>query len=109
MRLRVLALGIIVTTVFLAPAALPEPARAMHPCSTSIVGDLWGEGEVDSADAMAVLVHVAQTGYDHWCAPLDVDCDGIVTAVDALKILRYVADMPYQQAEPCPDIGSQLH
>jgi hypothetical protein len=38
----------------------------------------------------------------------DVDCSGEVTSVDALKILRFVADLPYTQTEPppCPDIGT---
>lgn len=37
----------------------------------------------------------------------DVDCNGDVNAVDALKILRQVAGLSVSQAEPCPDI-SQL-
>ncbi|HET9476398.1 MAG TPA: hypothetical protein VFP63_02795 [Dehalococcoidia bacterium] len=35
----------------------------------------------------------------------DVDCNGQVTAVDALKILRQVAGLSVTQTEPCPDIG----
>ncbi len=38
----------------------------------------------------------------------DVDCDGDVDAVDALKVLRYVAGLPVLQTEPCPDIGSTV-
>jgi hypothetical protein len=37
----------------------------------------------------------------------DVDCSNSVTSVDALKILRYVAELPVQQNEPCPDIGTE--
>ncbi len=29
-------------------------------------------------------------------------------AVDALGILRYVASLPVNQNEPCPDIGTPL-
>ena len=36
----------------------------------------------------------------------DVDCSGSVTFVDALKILRYVAQLPVSQTEPCPDVAA---
>ncbi len=36
----------------------------------------------------------------------DVDCDGDVDAVDALKELRHVAGLPISQVEPCHDIGA---
>ncbi len=36
----------------------------------------------------------------------DIDCNGKVDAVDALKLLRNVAGLPVSQSEPCPDIGS---
>jgi hypothetical protein len=37
----------------------------------------------------------------------DVDCNGgPPTAVDALKILRFVASLSVNQTEPCPDIGT---
>ena len=46
------------------------------------------------------------------CAPGltqgDVDCNGGVTSVDALKELRYVAQLSVSQAEPCPDIGTEV-
>lgn len=38
----------------------------------------------------------------------DVDCDGDVDAVDALKILQFVAGLPFGQSEPCPDLGTTL-
>jgi len=38
----------------------------------------------------------------------DVDCDGAVNAVDALKLLRHVVGLPVSQTEPCPDIGSTV-
>jgi hypothetical protein len=38
----------------------------------------------------------------------DVDCNGGVTSVDALKILRHITDMPVPQNEPCPNIGSEI-
>jgi hypothetical protein len=38
----------------------------------------------------------------------DVDCDGTVNAVDALKDLRYVVSLPVEQNEPCANIGAAL-
>jgi hypothetical protein len=38
----------------------------------------------------------------------DVDCDGDVDATDALKILQYLAGLPYSQNDPCPNIGEPL-
>lgn len=35
----------------------------------------------------------------------DVDCNGIVNSVDALKVLRFVAGLSVNQTEPCPDIS----
>jgi len=107
--LLVLLLAGLLAVAALASAPDPQPVRAMHPCmQPQVAGDLWGDGAVQSSDAQALLVRVAEAGYDHWCAPLDVDCNGNVTAVDALKILRYVAGMPYTQHEPCPDIGTVM-
>ncbi len=37
----------------------------------------------------------------------DVDCSGAVTAVDALKILRYVAGLPVSLPDGCPPIGPE--
>ncbi len=36
----------------------------------------------------------------------DVDCDGFVNAVDALKLIRYAVHLGVGQNEPCPDLGS---
>jgi CSLREA domain-containing protein len=37
----------------------------------------------------------------------DVNCDGNVTSIDALGILRFVAHLsPLAQQDPCPDIGA---
>ena len=38
----------------------------------------------------------------------DVDCNGNVTSVDALKELRHVALLSVSQTEPCPDIGTDV-
>ncbi|MEE8369765.1 MAG: hypothetical protein V3S00_03230, partial [Dehalococcoidia bacterium] len=38
----------------------------------------------------------------------DVDCDGDVDSIDALKIQRFIVGLSVTQTEPCPDIGSPL-
>lgn len=38
----------------------------------------------------------------------DVDCNGGVNVIDAMKLLRYVAALSVSQTEPCPDIGSPV-
>ncbi len=38
----------------------------------------------------------------------DVDCDGDVDAVDALKILRKVANLSVLQEPGCPPVGSAV-
>jgi hypothetical protein len=38
----------------------------------------------------------------------DVDCNGEVSSVDALKELRHVAQLSVSQNEPCPDIGEDV-
>ncbi|HSP54437.1 MAG TPA: hypothetical protein VLS25_02520 [Dehalococcoidia bacterium] len=35
----------------------------------------------------------------------DVDCDGLVVALDARKILQFSAGLPVLQNEPCPNLG----
>jgi len=39
-------------------------------------------------------------------APGNVDCDQDVDAVDALHILRYVAQLPSMVPDNCPDVGA---
>jgi Tol biopolymer transport system component len=36
------------------------------------------------------------------------DCDGLINATDALKLLQYGAGLPVQQSEPCINIGAGL-
>jgi len=38
----------------------------------------------------------------------NVDCDGDIDALDALKELRYVAQLPVSQTPPCPLIGTDV-
>ena len=38
----------------------------------------------------------------------DENCDEAVTSVDALQVLRHVADLPVSQKPGCPEIGGAL-
>ena len=37
-----------------------------------------------------------------------MDCNGGITAVDALKVLRHIAGLSVAQNEPCPGIGEDV-
>jgi hypothetical protein len=38
----------------------------------------------------------------------DVDCDGRVSGLDAVSLLRFMLNMPVTQNEPCPNIGTTV-
>ena len=70
------------------------------------------------ADATDNCVHYANTGQDDSngdgvgdaCAPPspDVDCNGAMNSVDALKVLRSSAGLAIQQTQPCSALGDML-
>ncbi len=63
--------------------------------------DAGGPTEPDNYDCLSITV----TAGNLWG---DVDCDGDVDAVDALKILLGIVNLPVGQTEPCPDIGDSV-
>ena len=74
-----------------------------------------GDGVLDSADNCPNVPNPDQAdgdgdGEGDACEGIqgDVDCDDDVDSVDSLKILRFVAGLPFGQTEPCPDIGDAL-
>ena len=88
-------------------------------------GDIDCDGAVTSADALFLLRDVAHLSVNlvSRCPPIDaaaaaavpltastargdIDCDGVVTAVDALFLLRHVAQLIVSLAEGCASIGS---
>lgn len=93
-----------------APSSTPE-ALASHPCSGPpfIFGDATDDDLVDFADVeinLRTLIDPEQPFTHSACGAFDVDCDGEVNALDALKLLAYTADIPYTHEPGCPDIGS---
>jgi hypothetical protein len=86
-------------------------ADASHPCAGPpfIFGDATDDSVVDFADveiSLRALVDPEQPFTHSACGASDVDCDGAVTALDALSLLAYTADMPYEREPGCPEIGS---
>jgi parallel beta-helix repeat protein len=106
------------TTATATPTATPTPTPAPSGKGKLTQGDVDCDGDVDSADALKVLRHVAalSVSQEPGCPQIgsagllfaDADCDGDVDSVDALKVLRHVAALPVTQSEPCADIGSPL-
>jgi galactose oxidase-like protein/glyoxal oxidase-like protein len=41
-------------------------------------------------------------------SPADLDCDGKVTSIDALQLLRFTAGLPVEQSDPCPNLGTGI-
>ena len=71
-------------------------------------GLIFGADTVRSASE-AELVGAAHPAIDiEDMVQGDVDCDGDVDAVDALKDLQHIAALDFTQMEPCPDIGTVI-
>ena len=89
-------------------------------------GDIDCDGVVTSVDALFLLRDVAHLPIDlgTGCPPIDaaaaaagvsistppgrgdIDCDGVITATDALSLLRHVAQLDVSLPGGCPPIGS---
>jgi hypothetical protein len=75
------------------------------------MGDMTGNEQVSSADALWVLrknAGLLLPNAGHACSPEDVDCSDARNAIYALKILRYAAGLTSPQVEPCVDIGDEI-
>ena len=106
------------------PTATPTPTPTAAPVVLA-QGDNDCDGDTDSVDALKELQNAAALpfGQEPGCPDIggavpaaqpageppdifgDVDCDGDADAVDALKVLQFVAALPFSRNEPCPDIG----
>ena len=84
----------------------PASASGVFPLTLS------GNAHVDTASVgwLPNVTNNAQVAVNQACPSNvqgDVDCSGApVNAVDALKILRRIANLSVTQTEPCPDIGT---
>ena len=78
--------------------------------------DTDGDGVGDSCDNCPSVPSADQTDSDGDLAgdPCDApgsgntDCNQTINAVDALKVLRFIAGLPVLQNEPCADIGASI-
>jgi hypothetical protein len=76
---------------------------------TIVLGVLLFSGSsTTSADETATQGDAIPAGGSVSILQGDIDCDGLVNPVDALKDLRYDAGLSIDQNEPCPDVGSVL-
>ncbi|MCH8815892.1 MAG: hypothetical protein IH957_12530, partial [Chloroflexi bacterium] len=118
------------TAVTLTPSPTPTPTASPPPTGGPKLaqGDNDCDGNIEATDALAGLRHVAGLGVNQQpgCPALggalpaavpagdlpdifgDVDCDDDVDAVDGLKVLQFIAALPFSQNEPCTDIGQAL-
>jgi hypothetical protein len=111
-----ISLVLAVTVPFLAYAAdvdrdVPNQRRAEAlGCNLPLLmGDFNGSEYVASNDALILLRHIAHLLLPYpLCSPYDIDCNGIVSSIDALKILRYSAGLTVTQSDPCTPIGDQV-
>ncbi len=108
-------------TVMTDPPAEPNPCGPPTPETVFVQGSytitagvyVGGSQTPDAETQMAAEITAGDISVDLDGAELsvepfpfgDVDCDGDVDAVDALKIMRHVAALPVSQNEPCPNIG----
>ena len=103
------------------PTPTPTPfGQTPGPSPTPRVrqGDFTCDGIIDTADVQLLLRQIAYgagwegpepcPNYGHNVPPIwgDPDCDGTTTVLDLLVMLKYLANLPYTQTEPCPDIGA---
>jgi dipeptidyl aminopeptidase/acylaminoacyl peptidase len=69
-------------------------------------GDADCDGDADAVDSLHVLRNVAGLPNNAGCLPnANVKCDDGMTSVDALLILRYVAQMEVNLPQGCPEVG----
>ena len=70
-----------------------------------VQGDADCNETVDVSDLLAVLLALGDAGTAPCSAYADVDCDGVVSGLDALLILRYISQLA--SAIPgCPPVGA---
>jgi hypothetical protein len=77
------------------------------------VDNVYGSGRADAlATANSICAPATPTPTPSPTAAPNafgnVDCQGGINSIDALKLLRYGVSLTYTQAEPCEDIGLDL-
>lgn len=85
-------------------------SQAYLPCYPQTMGNVWGDGEINSLDAQYILKYITGVYLPRLptCSFMNVDCDADIDAVDALTIVRWIGGLPYHQMEPCPEMGTVI-
>jgi hypothetical protein len=103
-------------TPSLTPTPTPEPSQSPPPAPTSspsptptlpphVQGDADCNQTVDAGDLLAVLLTLGTESAAPCSGYADVNCDGVVSGLDAVLILRYVSGLA--SAIPgCPPVGA---
>jgi hypothetical protein len=116
----------------LQPTPTPTPSPTPTPTPTPVPANaIWGNDDcnlaLDAVDALKKLQDLAAIPYQVTdpCFTIgdpvtvspagfgeltwgDTDCDGAVEAVDALATLRFIAALPVNQEQNCPEVGSDI-
>ncbi|MCI0782981.1 MAG: matrixin family metalloprotease [Chloroflexi bacterium] len=94
------------------PSPTPEPPQSPPPAPTStpsptphVQGDADCNETVDASDLLAVLQTLGDFGAAPCLAYADVNCDGVISGLDAVIILRHISQLPSTVAG-CPAVGA---
>ncbi len=68
-------------------------------------GDADCNETVDASDLLAVLQTLGDFGAAPCLAYADVNCDGVISGLDAVIILRHISQLPSAVAG-CPAVGA---
>jgi predicted outer membrane repeat protein len=90
------------------PHATPTPTLGPSPTPSGLNGDANCDKKVDTADALAILGDAGGITPHAPCQNAeDVDCNGHVEGLDALRVLRWFIGAPMAHAG-CPQVGDPL-
>ncbi len=96
-----------------APSPTEEPSQPPPPAPTStpspaphVQGDADCNETVDVSDLLAVLLAIGDTDAAAPCSShTDVNCDGVISGLDAVLILRHISQLP-STIPGCPPVGA---
>ena len=88
-KVKVTGKNVTVPAITLGEVKEPEP-----PVDETVYGDVTGEGEIDSVDALAILQHNVGILLDEkYLKAADVYQDGSIDSTDALCVLQYIVGL----------------
>ena len=87
------------------PSQSPPPAPTATPTPPHVQGDADCSETIDVSDLLAVLQTLGGSGTAPCFDYADVDCDAIVSGLDALIILHHISQLP-SAIPDCPPVGA---